>query len=69
MAKFTDMFDNKRTVEPIATKGNQHICRVYFDGRYVGNAEIPVRLFDASIPRNQYIGFVAVQDAPAGTPA
>ncbi len=60
MAMFRDSMDSSRTVEPVETKGDKTLCRVYFDKRYVGKVEIAARLFDPAVPRNQYIGFMPV---------
>lgn len=40
--RYRDEMDEQRTVVPSDEQGT---CRVYFDGRYVGNAHVPPRLF------------------------
>jgi hypothetical protein len=52
---YTDTMDESRTIVPT---GNGDECRVYFDNDYVGNANVPRRLFDLDEWQAKRFGFV-----------
>lgn len=51
---YVDVMDPSRTVTPIDSTG---LCRIHFDGTFVGKAPVPTSLFEPS-GHNEYVGFV-----------
>lgn len=62
-ARFTDMMDPSRILQPIEVRGRRLLCKVYFKGSggvltYSGKVELSAHLFDQNDRRNAYIGFM-----------